>query len=171
MGKIYAGVGSRETPDHVLNLMTAGASELSKQGWALRSGHAYGADYAFESGSSRSEIHLPWASYNKALNRIEGASYIVPEITAEIHNIAAAHHPAWDRLSDAVKAFMYRNVTIVLGIELATPADMLVCWTPQGKVTGGTGHAMRVAQTHGIPIFNLALPSDIVALDEFISGS
>jgi hypothetical protein len=169
MSKIYAGVGARKTPQAVLNVMTEGAKQLDSQGWALRSGHADGADYAFEQGSTRSEIHLPWDTYNRPLKRMAGATYVIPKVTAEVAAIAEAHHAAWDRLSDTVKSFMYRNVTIVLGLEAGNPADMLVCWTPDGIVTGGTGHAIRVAHAHQIPVFNLYRSDHIEALDDFIS--
>ena len=47
----YTGVGGRETPPHVLNLMTRIAQGLAKVGGILRSGGARGADSAFEAGA------------------------------------------------------------------------------------------------------------------------
>ena len=51
MSFYYAGVGGRETPAHVLNLMTRIAQGLAKVGGILRSGGARGADTAFEAGA------------------------------------------------------------------------------------------------------------------------
>lgn len=164
----YAGIGSRSTPQPTLITMSNGAQQLSQMGWKLRSGHADGADLAFESGSSLSEIHLPWASYNRQHRWKVGAKYIVPDITPEMLKIAAAHHPVWDRLSDPVRNLMCRNVTIILGQHLNDPADMVICWTPQAAYKGGTAHGMRVADTYGIPIFNLADPAQHRKLDRFL---
>ena len=46
----YAGVGSRETPLHICELMTQIAKKLSSLGWVCRSGGAEGADLAFMRG-------------------------------------------------------------------------------------------------------------------------
>ena len=51
-----------------------------------------------------------------------------------------------------------RNVHQVLG---STPAARpiksacLICWTPDGKASGGTGQAIRIAEKAEIPIWNL----------------
>ena len=50
-GLAYAGIGSRETPPTVLDLMGRFASQLSIQGWVLRTGMAGGADQAFYRGA------------------------------------------------------------------------------------------------------------------------
>ncbi len=50
--KVYAGIGSRETPPHVIRLMGRIAERLACEGWTLRSGNAPGADQAFGLGHS-----------------------------------------------------------------------------------------------------------------------
>ena len=75
---------------------------------------------------------------------------------SEAYRIAAYHHPAWERLSPGVRALMARNVHVLLGSDLRSPAAFFACWTPGGEVVGGTGHAIRVALAHGIPVVNLA---------------
>lgn len=50
---LYAGIGSRETPRSILDLMTAIARKLEALGYTLRSGGATGADTAFEEGVER----------------------------------------------------------------------------------------------------------------------
>ena len=49
----YAGVGSRETPLHICELMTQIAKKLSSLGWVCRSGGAEGADLAFMRGGCK----------------------------------------------------------------------------------------------------------------------
>ena len=50
MTKYFAGIGSRETPQDILKLMTKSAYRLEQLGYVLRSGGARGADKAFELG-------------------------------------------------------------------------------------------------------------------------
>ena len=69
--------------------------------------------------------------------------------------IAAPLHPAWNRCSPAVRKLHARNVSILLGETLDRPVDAAVCWTAEGRGTGGTGMAIRIAEAHGIPVFNL----------------
>ena len=45
---IYAGVGHRNTPENVRNMMTNIGSQLAQMGFILRSGNAIGADQAWE---------------------------------------------------------------------------------------------------------------------------
>jgi hypothetical protein len=156
----YAGIGSRETPGNVLTLMTLAAKELCEYGWLLRTGGAHGADSAFASGTAKREIHIPWDGYN-GLTESRFNNVRCPEITPRIESIAAEHHPNWGRLSQGVRKLMCRNVTIVLGSQAEDPADMVVCWTPNGGMVGGTAHGMRVAYAFDIPVFNLFHQADI----------
>lgn len=47
-----------------------------------------------------------------------------------------------------------RNSHQVLGLDLETPSEFIVCWTKNGKSSGGTGQAIRIALDYGIPIFD-----------------
>jgi hypothetical protein len=69
--------------------------------------------------------------------------------------IARKYHPGWSYLSPAAKKLMTRNTFQVLGSDLETPVSFVVCWTIGGKISGGTGQALRIAKDLGIPIFNL----------------
>lgn len=77
-------------------------------------------------------------------------------------------HPAWDRCKPAAKFLHMRNVPQVVGINLDTASDMIICWTPQGKRTGGTGQALRIAEYLNIPIFDLAIPGIESKLSQFV---
>ena len=35
------------------------------------------------------------------------------------------------------------------------PSNFVVCYTPDGKASGGTGQAIRIAEYYNIPIYNL----------------
>lgn len=169
---IYTGIGSRSTPLNVQGVMTGIAQHMAKKGWTLRSGHAHGADSAFELGASSvkgsMEIYIPWNGFNGGYTHHD---YIVPHFEGEILEIAAKHHPAWERLTQGAKKLHARNVCQILGIDLNKPADMLVCWTPGGNGQGGTGQAIRIANAYDIPVFDLAKQSDCTELMRFVNGT
>ena len=45
-----------------------------------------------------------------------------------------------------------RNVFQVLGADLKTPTEFIICWTDK---YGGTQQALRIAKSFSIPVFNL----------------
>ncbi len=156
----YAGIGSRSTPDHVLQIMRRVAHRLSEMGYALLSGGAAGADSAFEAGCfGNREIYLPWPGFRHLQGR-----HCVTLPSAEAFRVAEVVHPAWKRLGDTAQALMARNSHQVLGADLRSPVDFVVCWTPDGceseatrsRNTGGTGQAIALANRWGIPVVNLA---------------
>jgi len=59
MPRFYAGIGARATPPEILSLMTRAAFALTKRGYVLRSGHAIGADSAFERGARSAPVGTP----------------------------------------------------------------------------------------------------------------
>jgi len=161
--KTYAGIGSRETPDDVLDKMTAIAEFLSTLGYTLRSGGATGADSAFERGATRKEIYLPWDHYNgRKVNNVNTFS----ALTEDHFALAENAHPAWHRCSHSAKCLHARNTQQILGKDLDAPCDFVVCWTRGGQAVGGTGLAIRLAKSRGIRIFNLGTAA---GFDEFLN--
>lgn len=138
----YAGIGSRETPENILQMMTEAAILLGNKGYLLRSGGAVGADRAFEAGALEKEI------------------YTAADCTKTALELASRFHPAWDRCSVYAKQLHGRNALIILGKDLVSPVDFVVCWTPRGKLVGGTGQALRIANDRGIRVFNLCRNAD-----------
>lgn len=161
MPMILTGVGSRETPPIILSLMNKIAVAFSQKGLILRSGGATGADSAFEDyWDGTKEIYLPWKGYN-------GKKGIVPVIDSRHTALASGVHPAWHKCSEGTKKMHCRNVCQVLGEDLKTPADLLVCWTKDGEPNGGTGVAIQLAMQHDIPVYNLYRSEAIRELREF----
>lgn len=158
--KYYAGIGSRETPKSLKPTIEKIMNLLNKKVFILRSGGAPGADSFFEEYSvpELREIYLPWKGFND--NKSELYS-----ITTEALEFASKYHPGWHNLSFGVKKLMARNCYQVLGLDLETPVEFVLCWTKDGKASGGTGQAMRIAVDKKIPIFNLRNQSD---LDNFL---
>lgn len=151
----YAGIGSRRTPAPILQILTDLASRLAQSDYLLRSGHAPGADQAFERGAgTHAEVYLPWPTFEASVKCVAGYQQAYPSPQAV--QMAAVHHPAWDRLGRGPRSLHARNCHQILGRDLDDPASFVVCWTPDGATTtpgpssGGTGQALRIAAAHGL---------------------
>ena len=66
------------------------------------------------------------------------------------------------------RKFHARNCYQVLGKDLQSPSNFVLCWTPGGAVTGGTGQALRIAIDRGIPVFNMGAPEWDVTFDQWM---
>lgn len=166
--KAYAGIGSRETPADILELMEALGMHLAYAGWTLRSGCAPGADSAFEQGAfdatmvnrraARPELFLPWPKFEGRRSALTARD----EPQAEALPIAAKFHPRWDSLKQGAQKLHARNVHQILGLDVTapTPSRFVLCWTKDGEGGGGTGQALRIAKAYDVPIFDLAIEAD-----------
>lgn len=132
--------------------MEAYAEKLHDAGWTLRSGHAQGADQAFERGAGeKKEIFLP-------------KDNTIPD---EAYELAKSVHPRWDLCSAYARACHARNTMQILGRTLKEPVAFVLCWTPDGAEseedtsikTGGTATAIRLASRLNIRVFNLQQPN------------
>ena len=166
----YAGIGSRSAPATICRLMTALASKLANLDYTLRSGHADGADYAFELGANgQAELYLPWPTFGHERTAYCTQQYSKP---AEwTRPIAASHHPHWPYLSTPVRSLHMRNVHQVLGWDGTEHSQFVVCWTPGAQGGGGTGQAIRVARTYDIPVYDLAGAHAHACFKEFMRAS
>lgn len=160
MDRFYTGVGARRTPQSILDVMARLADKLEKSGFTLRSGGAAGADRAFERGCTVKTI------------------FYARDCTTQAMAIAAKYHPAWERCSEFARKLHGRNAFQVLGRNLDTPSEFLVCWTPDGCLshktrtirTGGTGTAISIASDRGVPVFNLARPEHLNRIRKYLAG-
>ena len=151
--RVYVGIGSRQTPRAVLRVMAGVAVRLALADVALRSGGAAGADTAFEWGCDQvdptlKQILLPWPGFN-------GRQSPFDRPTEAMMDMAAQYHPAWHRCSDAARKLHARNGGQILGPELDARARVVICWTPNGELVGGTAQALRIAADHDVPVINL----------------
>lgn len=160
--KIYTGIGARDTPEKVMAAMRNIATILARKKYILRSGGAVGADTAFEdfAGDSK-EIYLPYKNFNG------NKSHLYPA-TPEAYEMAAKYHPKWKSLKSSHKDFHARNMHQVLGRDLTTPTEFIICWTSDGKASGGTGQALRLAKSQDIMIYNLFNEVDQIRLHQFL---
>lgn len=155
----YAGIGSRQTPPDILQVMKSLAEELQELGYTANTGDAGGADKAFRDGTSKKNIFTPKQATTRTL-----------EIAKEIH-------PAWDRMDDYSRKLQARNTNQIFGAKLDTPVDFVLAWTQDGLEdynmrsikSGGTGQAIDMASRKGIPVINLANPDWRQRLDEILN--
>lgn len=165
---IYTGIGARATAPAICELMYELAKVLGERGFILRSGGAEGADTAFAQGAravaGTRQIFLPWKNFNGVYDGI-----VVPD-NPKITAIASQYHPNWSNLSDPVKKLHSRNVPQVLGLDLETKSDFVVCYTPNGSGYGGTGQALRIARAYKIPVYDLGHMSEVKKVQEFLKN-
>lgn len=139
--RYYAGIGSRRTPPEILQVMYQLATRLAHAGYCLRSGRAIGADTAFEDG----------CVVGGGVHEL----FIASDASSNAKAIAMQHHPRWSSCNPYVRNLHGRNAMIILGSGLDTPVSFVVCWTPDGQDSGGTGLALRIAAKYNIRIINL----------------
>ena len=164
---VFTGIGSRETPEEVLEIIAKIAKIFSKKGFILRSGRAKGSDITFENNfEGKKEIYLPWKGFEGS----DSPLYNHPTLAEEI---AFKFHPNLYGCSQGVIKLMTRNSCQVLGKDCKTPCDFIVCYCAvdkNGKWIGGTGQALRIASDpkYNIPIFNLFFKEDLEKLKIFV---
>jgi hypothetical protein len=132
-------------------------------GYALRSGAAEGSDSYFEGCSTNAfnEIYLPKDGFNGRNGDCRGAidARYLPNYQ-KARRIASKVVSHWNSIqSDFALQAHTRNIYQVLGLDLDSPSDFLVCCAPplKGKpfVDGGTNTAVIMAFRNNVPIFNL----------------
>jgi len=177
--RFYAGIGSRETPPEVLDVMRRYAAWREARGDQLRSGGAPGADSAFyeglsEAGRAKAQVFLPGPSFlgNSASmpGMVDATS--LPAFAQALETVNQ-FHPNPEALANSknptfVRNLMARNAMQVLGPDLQSPSAEVVAWTEGGKLKGGTAQALRIAQRHGVPITNLGDPATLARIQNLI---
>lgn len=174
MKKYYTGIGSRKTPKKILEKMQYIANILAQNNYILRSGGADSADTAFENGcddvNGEKEIYIPWNTFNDRYRKEHGI--IIPNFYLKTYhkaeNIALKIHPTWYKLSKGAKKLHTRNIFQILGENLDSKSKFVICWTPNGKLVGGTATAIKLAIKNNIPVYNLAKEKDNQKLNKLL---
>lgn len=165
----YAGVGSRETPQDVLDNMTELAKELENEGYVLRSGGAEGADKAFYNGvqnKKNAKIYFDTDIEHDVYGTAKTANSLLRETHPRVDKVGAGR-PTWLLARDGYQVF---------GDQFDSPAAFIICWTNDGvtsyeqtsATTGGTGQAIRLASRKGIPVINMKDPNWRQQLDDVL---
>lgn len=158
---IVACIGRRDLSHSERSYLESYGSLLAEQGHSMTSGNAPGADQAFHLGFSmvdtrckRSELYLPWRNFEARMLLPGQRCWLAAQATDRHREAAQAAHPIFEQLRPAAQSLLIRNAMIVLRFD--TPVDQVVAWPNLDKRGwGGTGHAMRIAAAHEIPVFVL----------------
>ena len=160
-GSIITGIGSRSIKSPYTKWMADIAVYLAKEGCTLRSGGASGSDTIFaeifKHYDAPVEIFIPWDNFQGL--RADGKTIIVAN-----HKLCTPYtekyHPNHHNLSEGARKLINRNAHQVLGKDLNTPSDLVVCYTDRGNIQGGTAQAIKIAADINIPVVNLGLYND-----------
>lgn len=171
--RAFAGIGSRDTPPDMLDLLRRASHWLVATGWTCRTGGAPGADTACEQGALQAlhedalvgpehashgqlEVYLPWprfergtAYYDRVCHTPDGDLNLVcfDETSDHAHDLAASLHPAWGGLTQGARKLHARNCYQILGYGLDRPVGFVLCWTKDGAL--GTPEAPVTKETGG----------------------
>lgn len=141
----YAGIGSRQTPQPIVNDMVMIGSLLGAKGMQLRSGKA-----------ARTVPHVPNTdsadlAFERGCDAVGGAKVIR---VATLHPPALAHaenHNAlWSDCSEHLQGVHASRSQIICGDKFDDPVQFVVMWSQR------TGQIERIAAHYNIPVFNLA---------------
>lgn len=164
-GNIITFVGSRKTPTRVVDEYQNLAQILVENGCIVRSGNAQGFDQTIAKVPVENrEIYLPYANFGTQLKNYQNVFVPKTEFANwnEAVSIVKKLHPN-KNLTDIQLLYLARDVYQVLGKDLQTPSDLIICWTEDGasqpheltRKTGGTAMALRVAFHYNIPVMNI----------------
>ena len=191
--KCYTMIGSRSTPERSKRQMRRLSKLLCEKGYTGRSGGADGADEQLELGykgflesitepkgdhSHLMEVYLPWAGFNG--RRSNTPCYYVAERFSNYRKavvMASEVHPAWSKCSNGARALHSRNIYQLLGKDLETPSDFVICYAkPKNEnpdcqlVQGGTATAVKLGLDIGVIVFNLYYEDTYNELCEYIKN-
>lgn len=178
----YAGIGARKTPSEIGTLMYLLAIKMAEDGWGLSSGGAIdGADARFFGGykeysrmrpydtSHQCRIILPDAKH-KFLKDPDNHGFRVIQLFSECFlreqsfKEISAFHPNWNACTGNYMGELHgRNACVIKGFDLTAPVERVIYWAEvrNGVVQGGTGTAVRLAESLGIPTMNLIEPDNV----------
>jgi len=165
----YAGIGSRQTPQKVLNKMTEVAVYLDNMGYTLQTGFTFknsqsgqdeeGADKAFSDGSKNKILFGP-SGIRKTINKVTTQESYNDSVTQKSNAIVKEIHPAPSRLTPGAVKLMARNTNQIFGKNLDSTVDFVLFYAEETdnplRPKGGTGQAVEMARRKGIPTINMA---------------
>lgn len=154
---IITGIGSRKTPPEVLEEMRKVGQWCREQGHTLRSGHAEGADQAFEEGAQeRCIAYTPWEGFEEdfkskavifPVQDLEPPARKKAKRTLRLHPSSKNKH---QNLGGAFNNIMIRNALQVMGEDMKTPSDAVVYWALASAL-----QAVRVALHFHVPLVDM----------------
>jgi hypothetical protein len=167
--KAYAGITNPDTPPDIVQQIAKLASRLSESGYTCRTSGGSEGDDAFENNSTLSEVHIPWKKFN---NKETKFNKNLPEAA----DLVKPFHPTFDAMKPAVQAIIARGAHVILGQNLQSPVQFVLCWSADGLEnakdrgikSGFIGIPIALAATNRIPVFNLKNPDALQRLKNWL---
>lgn len=123
--------------------------------------------------NSKSEIFLPWKSFNDEFNKPVKA---YP--SEEAYGIALNNHIKFKEFKPATRAVFSSNIHVMLGAECKEPLDLLLVHNldgsevlaqkPDYKKLGNSAFFLKICNECNIPVYNIAKDDCVKRLAEFI---
>jgi hypothetical protein len=167
----YTGIGGRDTPLEVRQLMTEVAMHLRHWGFTLRTGTSSAADKAFEVGAGDlKEIYVPWKGWNEKTGITSlsvASSRLAHYVWLQRQSFGTAVEN-WGNVHPGTQALLAKSMCMVMGQHITVPSDALICWTPNAQIVGISAHPITLATIVNIPVFNLAEPETEDVIKEML---
>lgn len=152
--KPYVGTGNPNTPGDILETFKEISELLDQNEYTVRTGGMEGPDDVFAQASHK-ELILPWKGFRGLESKFTFTS-------PEAKYFAKMFHPAYDSMKETVQTFLAKNVRMVMGQNLKSPALFVITYTEDGSETGfqvtpktgNTGHVISIASALRLQVFN-----------------
>lgn len=180
---IFSFVGSRIIVDNeeASKLFYNVAYRCASLGIGISSGGSSGADIIAETAYADAmknvlvkkdvqiNIYVPWKPFQgiRGINNPLHHLHILPSnpvLLKRAEEMVKRIHPAPNRLSQGAMKLHCRNMNQVFGLNLNSPIDACICWTPNGNIQGGTASHIQLCIENNIPVFNLGSPDKDLVL-------
>jgi hypothetical protein len=157
----YAGIGTRDLTIGEHLVIGKVAKLLANMNVLLYSGNAPGSDQAFQKASNgKNIVFIPWDGFEQISfdYKKESIGYYVMGNSPEGQKSIDQFHPAPMSLSRGARSLMARNYHQIVGTGSYPTVSFVVCCADpksNNEVAGGTGQAVRIANSMKIPVFNI----------------
>lgn len=148
----------RDFPPEIKQRLVAIASKLIAKGITVRyNGDDKDAHEALSNMSKKLvEVYVPWRNFNE----VDTKHYWNTKTSM---HLAQTNFFAWDKIPDAVKSMLARNVRMIFGDKNNSICSALITWSPDGatkapevtKDTGRSSFIIKLAATYHFPVINL----------------
>lgn len=172
--KAYVGIGNNDAPPEILQKMSLLSATLAAKGWTLRhTGDKDGAAVAFEQGAGgQAEAYIAWKGFNDRQSEFIPPRNVHPEVIT----LMKQYIPTFDNIKPGAHKVISRAVYAIIGKDLRSPAQFVVCWSADGAEsagektakTGFMGMPIALASNLKMPVFNLQKPDAMERLNRFL---
>ena len=144
MEKFYTGIGVAQVSGKMKDSISSIAKYFSDKGYTLRTDLDKGMNEAFRSSSESKELYaIEGETVENAITAIP-TDYILSDMKENCLSLTAINKES--------KKKIVRGYYELLGKDLKTPSEFLVCYDP---CTGVVNHIHRLANRLGIKVYNL----------------